>query len=302
MAAAVQFGDVLEWAENFDLSHPFGRLAANIFVNYDNPGARLVGMFTAYFDASGTPDSPYLIVAGYVANVYQWQVFESSWKSIHERFGVEVPFHMADFIAATANPERYAAQKNARQDYVEIAKKPKEAKEFFRSVCIAEFMLANCGFSCIINMAIYNEISSLLDLRKVVPPYALGARSCIAAVHKWEDDYSIQNPVEIIFERGDLEQDKFRKLVLDEGGPEPIFRKKSEYAGLQAADHYAWEQLFYSKKQKTGQHLPARESFKFLLNLIPKVHTEVNREGLIKLCHSKGINPLTGIGTVGAPD
>jgi len=144
-------------------------------------------------------------------------------------------------------------------------------------------------------MSIYEEISSLLDLRKVIPPYALAARTCHAEVHIWEQQFSIQEPVECIFERGDLEQDKFTELVLNEGGDPPIYKNKKDFAGLQAADHYAWEQFWYMKKAKTGIPFPARESFKSLLNFIPCIHREVNRESLIHICEQKGIDPRTGV-------
>ncbi|MCU1256911.1 MAG: hypothetical protein JWM83_3210 [Candidatus Angelobacter sp.] len=256
-----------------------------------------MAMFTAYFDASGNAEqnNSFIVVSGYIANVLQWRMLENMWTSIHSEFGMRPPFHMSEFMAATGAPDRYAKQKNARADYVAIAKDMDKAQRFFRNICIAQQTIANCGISCIVDLKIYNDISSLLDLRRVVPPYAIAARMCYAQVHQWEQEFGIQEPVEIIFEKGDLEQDKLTELVVDEGGEPPIYRDKKDYAGLQAADHYAWEQFYYLKKEKTGAHLPARESFKFLLNFIPCKHVEVTREGLIRLCERKNIDPRTGV-------
>lgn len=252
-------------------------------------------MFTGYFDAAGTPEQPFIVVCGYLANLYQWQWFEKMWTQVHNRFGVNLPFHTSEFISATTNPARYAAQTNAREDYVEIAKDPAKATMFLRLLCIAQLNVVNCALSCTINMNIYDGVSSLLDLRKIIPPYALAARSCLAMVHDWETRFDIQEPVECIFEEGDFEQGKFTELVTSEGGQVPIYKAKDKFAGLQAADHFGWKQFHFLKKEVKGTHLPAREEFKILLNAIPKMTIQVSTEGLINLCQAKGIDPRTGV-------
>jgi hypothetical protein len=292
------FSDLLEWASAFDdARYSIDSLAASLFVNSPNPRARLMAMFTAYFDASGNAEQnhSFIVVSGYIANMLQWRSLEVMWEYIHKEAGVNKPFHMSEFVAATSNPDRYAKQKNARADYVAIGKDLPKAEKFLRDICLAQQTIVNCGISCIVDLKIYNEIGSLLDLRRVIPPYALAARMCVAKVHDWEDQFAVQEPTEIIFEKGDLEQEKFTELVKDEGGPPPIYRDKKDYAGLQAADHYAWEQFFYLKKQRTGAHLPARGAFKFLLNFIPCMHIQVHRDGLLKLCERKNIDPRTGV-------
>ena len=253
-------------------------------------------MFTAYFDASGDAvRHPHVVVTGYIANHLQWKLFELAWKAVHDDFGVGLPFHMAELNAALTRPEDYAKQKNAREDYMALAQDAKRANEFFKRICLAQCTTVNCAVSSIIPMDIYNNVSSLLELREVVPPYALGARMCIAEVHKWEKQFDIQEPVECIFEAGDFEQGKFTELMIDEGMNAPIFKRKEDFAGLQAADHYAWEQAFYLKKELRRTHLPARDPFKALLNTIPKIHSQPTTATLINLCHAKRIDPRTGV-------
>ena len=155
--------------------------------------------------------------------------------------------------------------------------------------------MANCGVSCVINMDIYNEIGSVLQLEEVIPPYALGARMCVARIRQWEREFDVQEPVELIFEDGDLGQGKFTDLMVAEGNDPPIYRNKKDFAGLQAADHYAWEQAFFLKRKLRGEELPARTSFQLQLNLIPKLHAEATAAQLIMLCEAKGINPRTAI-------
>jgi len=152
-----------------------------LFVNSACPSGRLIAMFTAYFDASGNAqDDTFVVVSGYLANYLQWRMLETMWKDIHSEFGVELPFHMSEFMAATVNPDRYALQKNCRKDYLAIVQgDPTKAQTFFNRICIAQQSVVHCGISCIVDMRIYNGVSSLLNLREVLPPYALAARSCL---------------------------------------------------------------------------------------------------------------------------
>jgi hypothetical protein len=82
-------------------------------------------------------------------------------------------------------------------------------------------------------MNVYQGINSLLELREVLPPYALGARMCIQRVRRWEQDYAIRPPAEIIFEEGDFEQGKFTKLMVDEGEDLGGHRKSGHTWSLQ---------------------------------------------------------------------
>ncbi len=254
-----------------------------------------MAMFSAYFDASGQDSDPFFVVAGYVANFGQWQWFESIWREQHRAFNVELPFHMVDFAAACKNPERYAKQRHARQDYVRIASDAINANRFLRSLAIAQATLVHCGISCIIPMNLYNGVSSLLDLRQVVPPYALGARMCIEQLRQWENKFAIGEPTECIFESGDFGQGKFIDLMVDEEQALPIFKKKSEFAGLQAADYYAWQQFGVLKGIQRDPNYVARDEVSMLIWGIPKLHFRPNLTTLIKVCEAKGIDPRTGV-------
>ena len=299
----VLFGGELERGEDgfMDL---FGRRAANdvaaCLLNYfclrmKIEESRLMAMFTAYFDASGNPkDQPFIVVSGYVANYLQWQRFEDDWATIHRTFEVNPPFHMAEFVAACSTLT-YREQRNARADYIEIAKDAKRSEEFLKLISQIQMSFVHAGISCIIDMDIYREVSSLLDLREVLPPYALGARMCIQRLRRWEQDYAIRPPAEVIFEVGDFEQGKFTRLMVDEGEDPPIYKKKGDFAGLQGADQYAWEQFYFLKGKRQGSDRDVRKPFYFLLESIPKLHTHPSREFLIKLCEAKGIDPRTGI-------
>lgn len=254
-----------------------------------------MAMFTAYFDASGAGQGqPFIIVSGFVANLQQWAMFERIWAEAHREAELDLPFHMAEFMAALQQPA-YASQNNARPDYVRIAKDPDAAELFLHRLAVTEVTALHCGISCIVPMDVYNDISSLLDLRKVIPPYALAARMCIHQLHQWEKTFAIGEPTEYIFEAGDFEQGKFTDLMVDEGETLPIYKNKKDFAGLQAADHYAWEQFHFLKKRQQIPDFKPRESLGWVIYGIPKLHVHPTRETLINLCEQKGIDPRTGI-------
>jgi hypothetical protein len=254
-----------------------------------------MAMFTAYFDASGNAkDQPFVIVSGYIANYLQWKAFEQEWKAAHDMYGVSMPFHMADFVAA-CETQTYKNQRNARLDYVELAKNPARAEAFIKQLSGVQIAYVHCGISCIVSMDTYKQANSIFDLRDVIPPYALGARMCIQRVQQWGQTYGVVDPPELIFEEGDFEQGKFTQLMVDEGSLLPIYKKKIDFAGLQGADQYAWEQARFLKIQKKGEGLAPRPIFQWILQAIPKLHTHAPLDFLLRLCEAKGIDPKTGV-------
>jgi Protein of unknown function (DUF3800) len=254
-----------------------------------------MALFTAYFDASGNAQKqPYVIVSGYIANYGQWTAFNQVWDKAHKEFEVETPFHMADFIAARFQPS-YKNQSNARADYIELAKDPERYEAFLKVLSQLVATTVNCGISAIVNMSIYENVSSVLDLREVVPPYALGAQMCLERVRQWREYFNVPDPVECIFESGDFEQGKFTQLMIDEGQDPPIYRGKADFPGLQAADQYAWEQYHaLVERDKFQDQMKVRHTFQFILRAIPKRHTSPSLAMLVRLCERKGIDPRTG--------
>lgn len=150
------------------------------------------------FDASGDAQKhPVVIVAGFIANLQQWGMLDSLWKRAHREAGAELPFHMADFVSACTNP-KYAEQRNARADYVRLAKNPKEAELFIKHLATTILTCVHCGISSVVPLELYQEVNSVLDLRPLIPPYALAARMGIEKLHQWENQFAIGEPAEYI--------------------------------------------------------------------------------------------------------
>jgi hypothetical protein len=91
---------------------------------------------------------------------------------------------------------------------------------------------------------------------------------------------------------GIFEQGKFTKLLVDERQVVPIYKAKDDFAGLQAADLYAWEQFNALKKYDKPGFIP-QDSASWLIWGIPRLHVSPTLETLINLCEKKGINPRT---------
>lgn len=246
-----------------------------------------MGFFTAFFDASGHPaDQPFVIVSGYVANYTQWRMFNDTWEEEHKKAGVDLPFHMSDFMAA-----RRAAQNNGtakRMDYLRL--NDFDASSFILHLANFQQAYMALAVTCIVEMSEYAEINTVLDLRTVVPPYALAARVCTERIERWRDQHGISEPIECIFEDGDFERGKFIDLMRVEGMPAPIFKEKKDFPGLQAADYLAWEMKTLVTARKKGKQgiLPA---YLQRLTAIPRVSLKPTKHDLISLCEAKGIMP-----------
>jgi hypothetical protein len=277
----------------FDGRWALDRLAAAIFIGSENPEGRLMALFTAYLDASGDSTmQPFVIVSGYIANFVQWKGFEAAWRTVHEQSNVALPFHMADFVAATTNP-KYSEQSSARKDYVEIAKDQSRWRTFLYGLVYTQATFINCAVTALVRMSVYNEMDNYLELREAIPPFALGARYCVNRVRQWEKKFEISEPVEMIFEEGDLGQGEFARLMVGEGSALPIFINKNDFLGLQAADQYAWEigrRLKDEEKEKQlGREFDPRPELKFLYSVIPRLHIEPTAESLAFIANERGI-------------
>jgi hypothetical protein len=265
------------------------------FTTFDNfaysifrePRERLMGFFTAYFDASGHPaDQPFVIVAGYVANYTQWRLFNTMWENEHTSAKCDLPFHMSDFMAA-----RRAAQKGGtakRADYLRL--NDIEASSFILHLANWQQAYMALGVTCIVQMSEYSEINTVLDLREIVPPYALAARVCTARIEQWRVEHGIADHIECIFEDGDFERGKFIDLMRIEGMSAPIFKDKKDFPGLQAADYLAWEMKYQVTADMDGKKPVQRVPLQRLM-AIPHVYIQPKKHELIALCEAKGIMP-----------
>jgi hypothetical protein len=165
-----------------------------------------------------------------------------------------------------------------------------EAAKLVKELTAIECLFPLASISCIIDMADYREVEKTYDIRDTLPPFALGARTCMAHLYEgWLNVYGISsNKIQCVFESGDFGREKFLDAMRVDGLPAPSFKSKSDCAALQAADHLAWEQYHYSKNGLVDEHNPARISFQFL-HWIPHITLHYPKANLIEFCNLKGI-------------
>ncbi|HET6842756.1 MAG TPA: hypothetical protein VFK06_13915 [Candidatus Angelobacter sp.] len=237
-------------------------------------------MFDAYFDASGhEADSPFVVVAGYVASIIQWKVFEHAWDATLKRYGITRGFHATDFMAI---PKRAEFKKWEQGN--------PEAEQFLGELIACQQVYPVLSISCIVSMSDYNDVDRRYAIRNIFPPYALAARVCIAKASKWAEDHGIKE-LECIFEDGDFGQGKFLHVMREEGRPIiPKTEAKLKFGALQAADHLAWEQNQYRKREMRNPDLPIRGSFNSLLTM-PQIHSHFPKDRLEEFCKAKGVQP-----------
>ncbi len=237
-------------------------------------------MFASYFDASGHSEDancPFVVVAGYVANLNQWKAFEMHWNHVLTEHRITQPFHMAHFMARHKLTSEFHAWDGDDA----------EAEVLLKELTTLETLFPVAQLSCLVNLTEYREIARLYDIKDTLPPFALGARACIAHLYeKWLDLYQIPaNYLECVFEDGDFGKGKFIDVMRGDGMPAPIFKDKKDFAALQAADHLAWEHNNYIKRNDNNLRFTT-------LGLVPNIAVQFPKANLARLCELRGIPQL----------
>lgn len=147
-------------------------------------------MFTAYFDASGKPDSKVMVMAGFVSRVPKWERFESEWRKLLPD-GIPT-FHMTDFASSRKGWESWKNQPEAR------------VKLFAALVdCIKRN--TNKGFGISLQTSDYAAIDRKYALTEGTGgPYPLVGMACLAELKKWAARHDIDHAkILCILEDGD---------------------------------------------------------------------------------------------------
>lgn len=257
---------------------PFDSLCCAIFT--EQRESRLMAqlsMYSAYFDASGHPsDQPFVVVSGFVANIEQWQGFNFAWAQHHTNAGVNLPFHMTDFMA------------RQRDDYKKWSRPDPEADKFLNKLSSVPLIYSLLSVSYIVEMGAYRQMDEVLMLEQFVPAYALAAHECVSAIEQWKKWVHVEHPIEYVFEDGDFGKGKFMDWMRVERAPAPIFRNKKDFAGLQSADQLAWEVAHFKKEKRKNPTFQPSPSFARLL-AVPRLHFESDIGTLLEVCEKNGV-------------
>jgi hypothetical protein len=221
---------------------------------------RIIAMVTAYIDESGThAGCPAMTVAGWLAPVQQWNVFEKEWVRCLEEAGISI-FHMTDY-------------ENRQGDYKDWTEEKRvNVLKALHAICHSPTTIP---FSSSIPIDFYKKIRP----QYICPdsPYAFCLSQCLLQIEKWANSVNHQEPIAYVFERGSgLGNDII--ALLQSMSEDPIrnqrfrlgtwtFAGKKDFCQLQAADLLAYE----SNKEMLNAVIPGqptRRMRKSAINLI----------------------------------
>lgn len=190
-----------------------------------------MGMFTAYFDASGNgadkEPGASLFISGFVSSAEKWLEFDEAWIDLLEspRHGLSSPFHMAEFETGEHGNEWNHERRQAfLKDAVHLIQRY-TFQPFSHGVVIDDL----------------RRIFEEYELPKGNPPQPYpwcGLRVCEQVVDWVEREVGGkvrgEDTVEFLFETGDLHRGIFVEVAEETLGITPQLRKKSQPIAFQA--------------------------------------------------------------------
>jgi len=155
-----------------------------------------MGMFTAYFDVSGSPDDPqvhYLTVAGFIATAEQWSIFDRRWKKVLKKYGV-TRLHMKEFS-------------HSRGEFVGWDIEPKKSWRplFISSLVTLLQRMMRHSFATTISLDDYRENEKTYHVRKVASPLAIAGMMVMENLKEMAISLPIKGLL-VLFEDGDTDQ------------------------------------------------------------------------------------------------
>ncbi|MGH9436304.1 MAG: DUF3800 domain-containing protein [Candidatus Acidiferrales bacterium] len=195
--------------------------------------ADLVG----FFDDSGTHgDSRFVVVAGGVASVQQWDRLSSEWEQAIDPWSLRRGyFHMADFVSG------YNDYKEWTQ-----AQKCYRLRQLVRIICRHVRVLVG-------NAVVRADFDAALQMcpsTVIGTAYRFCAFLALPAVDRWRRRSPKRKPIALIFERGNKLKNEYGRMLEQLGDYERTREKygisavgegsKNEWAPLQAADLIAY--------------------------------------------------------------
>lgn len=201
-------------------------LARSIWLSRFKWSNRLA-MYSAYFDESGHPDdSPYMVIAGCIADVKQLVHFEREWTELLAPLGTRI-FHAVDFHNRVEPFDKLGATERAEllSRLVSVICRRVE-KTVSEAIIVAEYEATNERY-------VFAECYG--------HPYPVLGRSCMGLVEEWAAQHSI-NASEILyfFEDGAKHKGQLKWVAERDGLPVPEFLDKAKAVPLQAGDLLAW--------------------------------------------------------------
>ena len=188
----------------------------------------LMGMFTAYFDGSGSPtDTKSLAVAGFVAPVEQWIEFERNWGDCLKAFGVS-SLHMKNYA-------------HSRGDFTEWKGDTERRRHFLERLINIIKTRVHHSFACAVHIEDYHAVDTKYCLHEFAAPFGMAGTTCIKKTLRWKERYASKDELLFVFEDGDADKGNLMHLAKEFLRVTPVFLPKEKSVAFQAADLLAYE-------------------------------------------------------------
>jgi hypothetical protein len=213
-----------------------------------------MGIYTAYFDESGTHGESFaVVVSGWVSSNEQWLTFEPEWRELLADFGISA-FHMKDFNHGRREFESWSGDRSRQASFSK------------KAVAIIRRHVRR-GFAGAVILKDYQKINTKYLLREYLGgPYSLAALTCVNKGIQWIKSHGYTGPVTNIFEDGAEGKGEFLDAMRKANQPAPIFRAKGECIQFQIADFAAYELFKKCTDLNTGI-LRSRRSYDNLFSI-----------------------------------
>jgi hypothetical protein len=225
---------------------PISHLAHICWMSHWKEG--LFGMLTVAFDASGHPTQPVLVVAGFIASVEDWILFDREWKDRLAYDGL-TSFHMQSF-AQSSGVYRTWKKDEARR------------RKLLADLTGMIFKHAQRKFGAAV---VNSDLIALIDddARKAfaLSAYGIAGRGAAGNVDEWTKENPAERAVRYVFEDGDFNKGDLMRRMKEDGFATPIFEPKTDRPGrngipvpgftpLQAADILAYEYMLAVERER----------------------------------------------------
>lgn len=236
--------------------------------------------YTAYLDTGGCRSSgKFLVTGGFVASVQQWDRFETHWRLILEKVGVDC-FHMTDFM------RREGAFKGDQWKVDGYA--DNFLKKLVNAIC-KNVRYAPTVLIYLDDWRTLNREYKLIELNYT--PIALAGVTCIGLIYCWCEQRKIApTHIEFFHEDGDEDRGTLKASVKQWFGFDLPFKPKS-LRPLQACDILAWEAA-YAIRDHTRQpesSFQLRPSIIEIVNRIECDPKQFTLDGWRHICEEQNI-------------
>jgi hypothetical protein len=244
----------------------------------------LFAMFTCYFDEAISDERKFTLVAGYVASLKEWELFEIDWKIFLAKF--RIPYlHMAK-LSQWSKPYDTLRKNDALRARILAT-----AGEIIQAH-------AKKGFCYYVDHDDFEILDREYMLHEFIPsPYALAGRLCVMEANEWRRKSSSHLDLEYIFEDGGPDKGGLMQAMdIRPKLPAPIFKPSRDIVDrkvglrrgvvqLQAGDYLAYELRKFAVDYHTSRKGKVRKSL-IALTGVPVRPRFVDRYRLGELCRS----------------